>query len=88
MVKNKQYFRNGGDNMYKILVKYSSSFGRDYYHIHTVRADESDEEIEFSTDDVEELKNVVAELDKIYGSDSIRVIKDITYTVDIGITES
>lgn len=76
-----------GEKMFKILVKYSSSFGRDFYHLHTVRAEESNEEIEFSTDDVEELKKMVAELDKIYGSDSIRIIKDISYTIDIGIEE-
>ena len=75
-----------GEKMFKILVKYSS-FGRDFYHLHTVRAEEYNEEIEFSTDDVEELKKMVAELDKIYGSDSIRIIKDISYTIDIGIEE-
>ena len=73
--------------MFKILVKYSSSFGKDFYHLHTVRANESNEEVEFSTNDVEELKKMIAELDKIYGSDNIRIIKDISYTIDIGIEE-
>ncbi len=73
--------------MYKILIKYSSSFGKDFYHLHTVRAEESNEEVEFSTDDIEKLKKTVAELDKIYGSDNIRIVKDISYTVDIGIEE-
>lgn len=73
--------------MYKILIKYSSSFGKDFYHLYTIRAEKSNEEVEFSTDDMEQLKKTVAELDKIYGSDNIRIVKDIGYTIDIGIEE-
>ena len=43
--------------------------------------------IEYSTDDLDELKNTIKELDREYGYKNIRVIKDVTYNVGITVDE-
>ena len=42
---------------------------------------------EYSTDDVTELQNKIAELDKTIGFENIRVIADVTYNVGITVDE-
>ena len=43
--------------------------------------------IEYSTEDVNELQNTIAELDKTIGFENIRVIADVTYNVGITVDE-
>jgi hypothetical protein len=42
---------------------------------------------EYSTEDVNELQNTIAELDKTIGFENIRVIADVTYNVGITVYE-
>lgn len=41
---------------YKILIKYTSTFKKDFYEFYQVQTEDSDELIDFETDDVEVLK--------------------------------
>lgn len=42
---------------------------------------------EYSTEDVNELQNTIAELDKTIGFENIRVIADVTYNVGVTVDE-
>lgn len=71
--------------MYKILIKYNSVLGKEFYQMYQIQTEGSPSElIEYSTDDLDELKNTIKELDREYGYNNIRVIADVTY--DIGVT--
>lgn len=59
---------------YKILTKYTSVMGKDYYSIHKNAGTDDD----FLTDDVDKLKMEIIELSKITGIKNILVISDIT----------
>ena len=65
---------------YKILIKYTSTFKKVFYEFYKV-TDDSSQEVEFSTTDVEELNKVMEELDKKVGHENLRVVVDITYDV-------
>ena len=66
--------------MYKILIKYNSVLGREFYQMYQIQTEGSPSElIKYSTDDLDELKNTIKELDREYGYKNIRVIKDVTY---------
>lgn len=74
--------------MYKILVKYNSVLGREFYQMYQIQTEGSPSElIEYSTDDLGELKNTIKELDREYGYKNIRVIKDVTYNIGITVDE-
>lgn len=74
--------------MYKILIKYNSVLGREFYQMYQIQTEGSPSElIEYSTDDLGELKNTIKELDREYGYKNIRVIKDVTYNVGITVDE-
>lgn len=74
--------------MYKILIKYNSVLGREFYQMHQIQTEGSPSElIEYSTDDLDELKNTIKELDREYGYKNIRVIKDVTYNVGVTVDE-
>lgn len=74
--------------MYKILIKYNSVLGREFYQMYQIQTEGSlSELIEYSTDDLDELKNTIKELDREYGYKNIRVIKDVTYNVGITVDE-
>lgn len=74
--------------MYKILIKYNSVLGREFYQMYQIQTEGSPSElIEYSTDDLGELKNTIKELDREYGYKNIRVIKDVTYNVGIIVDE-
>lgn len=71
--------------MYKILIKYNSVLGKEFYQMYQIQTEGSPSElIEYSTDDLDELKNTIKALDREYGYNNIRVIADVTY--DIGVT--
>ncbi len=74
--------------MYKILIKYNSVLGREFYQMYQIQTEGSlSELIEYSTDDLGELKNTIKELDREYGYKNIRVIKDVTYNIGITVDE-
>lgn len=74
--------------MYKILIKYNSVLGREFYQMYQIQTEGSPSElIEYSTDDLGELKNTIKELDREYGYKNIRVIKDVTYNVGVTVNE-
>ncbi len=74
--------------MYKILIKYNSVLGREFYQMYQIQTEGSPSElIEYSTDDLDELKNTIKEIDREYGYKNIRVIKDVTYNVGITVDE-
>lgn len=74
--------------MYKILIKYNSVLGREFYQMYQIQTEGSPSElIEYSTDDLDELKNTIQELDREYGYKNIRVIKDVTYNVGVTVDE-
>ena len=73
--------------MYKI-IKYNSVLGREFYQMYQIQTEGTPSElIEYSTDDLDELKNTIKELDREYGYKNIRVIKDVTYNVGITVDE-
>ena len=74
--------------MYKILIKYNSVLGREFYQMYQIQTEGTPSElIEYSTDDLDELKNTIKELDREYGYKNIRVIKVVTYIVGITVDE-
>lgn len=74
--------------MYKILIKYNSVLGREFYQMYQIQTEGTPSElIEYSTDDLDELKNTIKELDREYGYKNIRVIKDVTYNVGVTVDE-
>ena len=74
--------------MYKILIKYNSVLGREFYQMYQIQTEGTPSElIEYSTDDLDELKNTIKELDREYGYKNIRVIKDVTYNVGMTVDE-
>lgn len=78
--------------MYKILIKYpNEKFPNlwESYGITTTSSIGSETSFtEFETDDIEILKTEIAKLDSKYGHDSIRVIKDVSYEVQIAVSDT
>lgn len=68
---------------YKILIKYTSTFKKDFYEFYKVASEDSNQEVEFETTDINELNKVIETLDKQVGHDSIRVVADLTYEVSV-----
>ena len=76
--------------MYKILIKHNPNANKTdttiwRMHGSTTTSTTSTSFKEFETDDVETLKAEVLALDAIYGSENIKVVKeiDINYSVDV-----
>lgn len=69
---------------YKILTKYTSVLKKDFYELYKVPVvGNSQELVDFETDNLEVLKTEIKKIDKSMGFDNIRIIADVTY--DIGI---
>lgn len=73
--------------MYKILIKYTSSSQKVFWQSYMTKNEEG-EIVEFSTDDIDILKEEVKQIDGECGHDNVRIIKDVTYSVRIDIAES
>lgn len=74
--------------MYKILIKYPNditNLWEIYGTTATSSADSKGTFTEFETTDVEVLKTEITKLDSMYGHDSIRIIKDVSYDVSVTI---
>ena len=76
--------------MYKILIKHNPNANKSdttiwRMHGSTTTSTTSTSFKEFETDDVETLKTEVLAIDAIYGSENIKVVKeiDINYSVDV-----
>ena len=76
--------------MYKILIKHNPNANKSdttiwRMHGSTTTSTTATSFKEFETDDVETLKAEVLALDAIYGSENIKVVKeiDINYSVDV-----
>ena len=76
--------------MYKILIKHNPNANKTdttiwRMHGSTTTSTTSTSFKEFETDDIETLKAEVLAIDAIYGSENIKVVKeiDINYSVDV-----
>lgn len=67
---------------YKIFIKYTSTLKKDFYEVYKVKSEDG-QEVEFETTDIEELNKAIEALDEQIGHDSIRVVADLTYEVNI-----
>lgn len=76
--------------MYKILIKYASK-AKDLWEVYgtsTISTTGTVTFTEFETDDVEALKEEILTLDQEYGYENIRVIKDVSYVLNVDITDT
>ena len=74
---------------YKILIKNTQTTLKNLWEIYgsTTTTGSTATFIEYSTEDVTELQNKIAELDKTIGFENIRVIADVTYNVGVTVDE-
>ena len=74
---------------YKILIKNTQAKLKNLWEIYgtTSTTGSTVTFTEYSTENVNELQNTIAELDKTIGFDNIRVIADVTYNVGITVDE-
>lgn len=75
--------------IYKILIKNTQTKLKNLWEIYgtTSTTGSTVTFTEYSTEDVNELQNTIAELDKTIGFENIRVIADITYNVGVTVDE-
>lgn len=74
---------------YKILIKNTQAKLKNLWEIYgtTSTTGSTVTFTEYSTEDINELQNTIAELDKTIGFENIRVIADVTYNVGITVDE-
>lgn len=74
---------------YKILIKNTQAKLKNLWEIYgsTTTTGNTVTFTEYSTDDVTELQNKIAELDKTIGFKNIRVIADVTYNIGVTVDE-
>ncbi len=74
---------------YKILIKNTQAKLKNLWEVYgsTTTTGSTVTFSEFSTDDVTELQNKIAELDKTIGFENIRVIADVTYNVGVTVDD-
>jgi hypothetical protein len=75
--------------IYKILIKNTQAKLKNLWEIYgtTSTTGSTVTFTEYSTEDVNELQNTIAELDKTIGFENIRVIADVTYNVGVTVDE-
>lgn len=71
--------------MYKILIKYTSTFNKVYYRYHTIQQEDGTT-VEYSSFDSDELKAELKKLDMIYGFENLRVVLEVTSELDINVS--
>lgn len=78
--------------MYKILIRYPNekfpNLWESYGTTTTSSVSSETSFTEFETSDIEMLKTEIAKLDLKYGHESIRVIKDVSYEVQIAVSDT
>lgn len=74
---------------YKILIKNTQAKLKNLWEIYgtTSTTGSTVTFTQYSTEDVNELQNTIAELDKTIGFENIRVIKDVTYNIGVTVDE-
>lgn len=74
---------------YKILIKNTQAKLKNLWEIYgtTSITGSTVTFTEYSTEDVNNLQNTIAELDKTIGFENIRVIADVTYNVGVTVDE-
>ena len=74
---------------YKILIKNTQAKLKNLWEIYgtTSTTGSTVTFTEYSTKDINELQNTIAELDKTIGFENIRVIADVTYNVGVTVDE-
>ena len=74
---------------YKILIKNTQAKLKNLWEIYgsTTTTGSIVAFTEYSTKDVTELQNKIAELDKTIGFENIRVIADVTYNIGVTVDE-
>lgn len=74
---------------YKILIKNTQAKLKNLWEIYgtTSTTGSTVTFTEYSTKDINELQNTIAELDKTIGFENIRVIVDVTYNIGITVDE-
>jgi len=74
---------------YKILIKNTQTKLKNLWEVYGTTSTTGSTVIftEYSTEDVNELQNTIAELDKSIGFENIRVIADVTYNVGVTVDE-
>lgn len=74
---------------YKILIKNTQAKLKNLWEIYgtTSTTGSTITFTEYSTEDVNNLQNTIAELDKTIGFENIRVIADVTYNVGVTVDE-
>lgn len=74
---------------YKILIKNTQAKLKNLWEIYgtTSTTGSTVTFTEYSTEDVNNLQNTIAELDKTIGFENIRVIADVTYNVGVTVNE-
>ena len=75
--------------IHKILIKNTQAKLKNLWEIYgtTSTTGSTVTFTEYSTEDVNELQNTIAELDKTIGFENIRVIADVTYNVGVTVDE-
>ena len=70
---------------YKILIKNSDVKLKSLWEVYgtTTTTGSTVTFTEFTTEDVNELQNTIAELDKTIGFENIRVVADVSYTIGV-----
>nr|DAG45832.1 MAG TPA: hypothetical protein [Caudoviricetes sp.]DAH30149.1 MAG TPA: hypothetical protein [Caudoviricetes sp.] len=74
---------------YKILIKNTQAKLKNLWEIYgsTTITGSTATFTEYSTEDITELQNKIAELDKTIGFENIRVIADVTYNIGVTVNE-
>lgn len=74
---------------YKILIKNTQAKLKNLWEIYgtTSTTGSTVTFTEYSTEDVNNLQNTIAELDKTIGFENIRVIADVTYNIGVTVDE-
>lgn len=74
---------------YKILIKNTQAKLKNLWEIYGTTSTTGSivTFTEYSTEDVNELQNTIAELDKTIGFENIRVIADVTYNIGVTVDE-
>lgn len=70
---------------YKLLIKNTDVKLKNLWEVYgtTTTTGSTVTFTEFTTEDVNELQNTIAELDKTIGFENIRVVADVSYTIGV-----
>lgn len=73
--------------MYKIFIKYTSTLDKTFWSCYN-KLQENNIYTEFTTDNIDVLKEELKFLSSTYGFKNIRVVNDVTYDIDINLSNN